>query len=418
MTTAQATPAGRDRADYLREVCRLLWPAPATATPARPAVARPAATGRPGGGPADIQMIVLPGLGRPRLVVPRDRRASAVAVRGYGKPGSVRSRLATRALAAALASGVGGMVLRDRLLVHVPAGAQTIESYLSSVLGQRVMVGIHLGAARANRKPVLQLLGRAGDTIGFVKIGVNALTAELVRAERSALERLGRAGLTSIQIPRVLDSGCWHGMEVLVLSPLPVWRKRVPLRPGQLGRAMAELASVPGIRRSGLTASEYWQALAARLDGAGAGSEQDDLRAALGELAAGAGTTELGFGACHGDWTPWNMANTRGGLLVWDWERFAVGPPVGFDALHCWLQSRAVARGRDPRQAASDCVRQAPELLDPLGIPPSEARLTVLVYLADLAVRYLSDRQEQAGARLGAPRRWLVPALQAGLRGR
>ena len=74
-----------------------------------------------------------------------------------------------------------------------------------------------------------------------------------------------------------------------------------------------------------------------------------------------------------------------------------------------------MADGRDPRQAAAACVEQAPALLEPFGLPPAEARLTALVYLADLSVRYLADRQEQAGARLGAPGAWLIPALRTGL---
>ena len=57
----------------------------------------------------------------------------------------------------------------------------------------------------------------------------------------------------------------------------------------------------------------------------------------------------LAFGAWHGDWTPWNMASTAGGLLVWDWERFATGVPVGFDALHYWLQ---IERRRPPPRPA------------------------------------------------------------------
>jgi hypothetical protein len=410
VTTAQGPSAGQDRADYLREICDLLWPAPARTT--LTAARQPA-----GGGRADSEMIVLPRIAAPRLVVPRERRASAVAVRRYGEPGSLRSRLATRALSAALATGAGAILLRDRLQVRAPAGAQTIETYLSSVLGQRVMVSIHLGAARANRKPVLQLLGSAGDTIGFAKIGVSPLTAELVRAERAALEQLSQAGLSSLAVPPVLDSGRWQDLEVLVLGALPVWHKRVPLRPGQLEAAMAEVARAAGVRRSALGASEYWQRLASRLDDAGHGGEQDALRAALAKFGASAGSTVLGFGSCHGDWTPWNMANTRGGLLVWDWERFTVGAPVGFDALHYWLQARTVDHKRDPEQTAIDCVGQAPALLAPLGVTRAEATPTVLAYLADLAVRYLSDRQEQAGARLGAPRRWLIPALLAGLDG-
>jgi hypothetical protein len=109
------------------------------------------------------------------------------------------------------------------------------------------------------------------------------------------------------------------------------------------------------------------------------------------------------------------MASTTQGLLVWDWERFSTPAPTGFDALHCWLQAEVAGNKAEPAEAASACVRRAPELLEPFGVAGREARLTALLYLADLSVRYLTDRQEEAGAALGAPRRWLLPALKAGI---
>ncbi|HEX9033290.1 MAG TPA: aminoglycoside phosphotransferase [Streptosporangiaceae bacterium] len=406
MTTRRADPGDSERAEYLREVCALLWPAPArtvlTSSRAEPA------------GPGDSELIVLPGLRRPRLVVPHERKASAAAVIGYGKPVSAVSKVAARTLAVALASGLGSALLRDRLLVRVPAGGQTIEAYLSDVLGQRITISMHLGAARANRKPVLQLLTAAGDTVGYAKIGVSPLTADLVRAEHAALTRLAAASFTRIELPRVLDYGDWRGLAVLVLTPLPVRRRRVPVRPARLAPAMAELAGSDGLRAAPLAASEYWRELGTRLDGLPGGPDADALRTALGKLASRAGGTELCFGSWHGDWTPWNMASTAGGLLVWDFERFAAGVPVGFDALHYWLQEQVVPGRRDPAATAAQSVRRAPALLEPFGVAPPCARLTALVYLAELSVRYLADRQEHAGARLGAPRRWLIPALTAG----
>ena len=35
-----------------------------------------------------------------------------------------------------------------------------------------------------------------------------------------------------------------------------------------------------------------------------------------------------------------------------------------------------------------------------------------LLYLAELSTRYLSDRQAEAGARLGRPGAWLIPAIE------
>ena len=56
-------------------------------------------------------------------------------------------------------------------------------------------------------------------------------------------------------------------------------------------------------------------------------------------------------------------------------------------------------------------VRAAEELLAPFGVAPVAREVTALLYLADLAVRYLTDRQAEAGARLGVLGTWLLPVL-------
>jgi len=82
------------------------------------------------------------------------------------------------------------------------------------------------------------------------------------------------------------------------------------------------------------------------------------------------------------------MASTDSGLLVWDWERFTSGVPLGFDALHYRLQADVGPGHRDPLAAAMASSRDAPKLLAPFGIRPEQARITGILYLADLATRY------------------------------
>jgi hypothetical protein len=174
---------------------------------------------------------------------------------------------------------------------------------------------------------------------------------------------------------------------------------------------MAAVASVDGQQREPLAGGSYWQRLTARLAAAEGSADRDTLLHALDTLATAAGGTALALGCWHGDWTPWNMASTSEGLLVWDWERFTAGVPVGFDALHYRLQSDVVPGHREPRVAAAHCIEDAPATLAPYGLSAAEARLTAVLYLADLATRYLADRQAQAGAALGAPGTWLIPAV-------
>jgi hypothetical protein len=408
-----AAPPGAGRST-LGDVCAVLWPPPATVSLSR--------------GPRplrdrdrDRDFVVLPSARRPRLLVPSGRRAGAAAVRRYGEPGSFPAWAGSRALALALAAGGASVGLGGRLRVSADPragiadpGGGTIEAYLRSVLGYEVLISTHLGAARANRKPVLQLLTPRGQTAGFAKVSVNPLTRELIRAERAALDTLAAGNLRARTVPRVLHHGQWQGREVLIMNALPVWRRRRALRPGQLTAAMTELTAVGGHSRGPLAGRDYLARLRSRLADGPPGPDRAALGDALDALPAAG--QELSFGAWHGDWTGWNMASTADGLLVWDWERFAAGVPVGFDPLHYRLQSDVVRRRRPPAEAAAACVRDAAACLAPFGVPAGEARLVAVLYLAELSARYLADRQAEAGARLGRPGTWLIPAIEEAMK--
>jgi hypothetical protein len=407
-----------ERLAYLREVCELLWPPTAEMTLYGGAHGWPQISGavrpRALGGAARSEgrdFVLIPGVRHPRLLVPAAPRAAAGALRQYGQPRSWAARLGVAAFALGLASGLGGTLLGVRVRVTAPPEAESIESYLKTVLSPDINVSIRLGPARANRKPVLQMHTASGKPVGFVKVGFNALTRDLVRAEAASLAWLDRVGLDGISVPRVLHHGQWHGMDVLVLSSLPVWRRRRVLTSAQLSAAMDTVARVGGLQQGARASGAYLQQLRERLAAADPGAERTALLEALDALAATGGCAGLTFGAWHGDWSPWNMASTTGGLLVWDWERFTVGVPVGFDAVHCWLQSEVVPQHRDPLAAATDVLEHAAPLLAPFGVDVVQARLTAALYLADVATRYLVDRQAQAGALLGAPGTWLIPAL-------
>jgi hypothetical protein len=397
-SSAIAPPAtDRARAAFLGETLDVLWP------PAQRGDASP------------TELMVLPRLKRPRLVVPLNRRAAASAVRRYGEPRSLRSRLGMRGLSLLLRSGLGEVLLRDR--VRVPDGEATIESYLSERLGAEIKVSMYLGPPRANRKPVLHLFAPDGAAVGVAKVGVSPLAQDLVRDEGDTLRLLAGAGLEQVIVPSVMLEGEWNGMPVLVLGPLPVNERRVPLPARQRWAAITEIAGVRGWERAQLAGGRYLATLRERVARADATPDRERLSAAIDRLATGSGATALTFGAWHGDWSPWNIASTRHGLLVWDWERFGLGVPFGYDALHNRLQ-RETAPGRtDPLLAARECVTGAATLLEPLGVDVSEARLTALAYLAELTARYLIDRQADLGGRLSAASAWLIPALESELEG-
>jgi hypothetical protein len=384
------------RTRYLTEVLDLLYPPPCVIDG--------------NAGPRIADYIVVPDARRPRLLVPSgSRRVSAAAVRRYAEPQSRTGRLKRDAVVATLRTGVSGLLLRDRIRVTGPA-SESIDGYLRAALGRDLVVSVHIGPARANRKPVLQLIGPDGDTVGFAKLGTGPLTQRLVRAETAALTALGTAGLTELTVPRVLHAGHWRDRPILVQSALPVWLPRAPLTARRLTAAMLDIARCCGFSAGPLAASAYWAELRGCIAAAADRSEGAALASVASLVTGSAGDTVLEYGSWHGDWAPWNMANVADALLVWDWERFAQGVPMGFDAMHHELQQR-IQSTPDAAAAVDATVARATDLLAPFGVPAGARELTAVLYLIDLAARYLTDRQAEAGARLGVLGTWLLPVL-------
>ncbi len=413
VTEAHQRPAPQlgDRAAYLGDVSRLLWPEPARIELARAGRARPGPSSGERRRATSRQFMVVPSHAEPRLVLPVQRRLAAAAVGRHRGSGTPAARMRKGLVALALSAGAGPLLFRDRLLVATTDDEATLDSYLQAALGCELHLTLQVTGARANRKPLLQLLRPDGAVAGFAKIGTDALTRRLVRSEGEALMRLAGVGLVQFAVPGVQHRGRWNGLEVLVLAPLPTRLHHRAEARAPLIAAMRELAQMAGVSQEQVGSSAHWRRLLQRLSSAPAGAEQVALSSALGLLGEHAGETLLSYGAWHGDWSPWNMGVAREGLWVWDWERFEVGVPLGFDILHHQLQVEVWAGGSSPARAASELVRNGAALLDPFGVPPREARFTTLLYLAELAVRYLEDRQEDAGARLGNPGSWLTPAI-------
>jgi Phosphotransferase enzyme family len=395
------------------EVLRALWPPPARITQVG-RLARAEA--------GSWELAVLPNGRQPVVLVPRrPLPAAASALRHYKASADARGQARLRAAAVAARLGLAA-VAGDRVRVSgaapdpAAAGAAgtasqaaDIASYLRSVLGRDAVFSLYIGPPRANRKPVMQALTPGGELLGFVKVGVTPLTAELVRAEAAALSFLNGLPLARLRAPRLLYHGSWQGHEVLVQEAFPGGRPA----PGHVAvaLAMAELAGVHGISRWAATASPYWLALRSRLDALPQREFAVQLARTLERLVPTAVHADLAFGSWHGDWTPWNMTMAGGCALVWDWERFGSGVPVGYDAVHYWLQGAIVRGGVPPLAAARQALAEAADLVGPMGVDPAHARLVAALYLVEIGTRYLHDGQAEAGAKLGRLDTWLLPAL-------
>jgi hypothetical protein len=373
----------------------------------------------PASRPAPEHYTVIPSVRSPRLLVPRrDRRVAAVAVRHAIVAASRRARLRQAVLAGLFSLGVGrrsvgDLIFRDKVTVDGPV---RLSSHLAAVLHTDVRLSMRFGPDRANRKPVLQVLDASGTCIAFVKVGVNALTRELVRREVAVLTRLEDQDLGPVRAPRVRYAGQWHAdMELMVVDALPVWLPEPVAGAVETARiaAMRAVAGLGGVRSDAEALDGYLSDLAGRVRALDPSPSVGPLLAALDRVRHSGLTIPIG--AWHGDWTDGNMAVRGDDVLLWDWERFAGGVPVGFDALHFEF-NRAVGRlNMSPAAAATSARERAGALLGPLDVPPRSAGAVWTLYAVEVATRFLTDRLDRTTSKLGRVSEWLEPALAAGV---
>jgi hypothetical protein len=335
--------------------------------------------------------VILPSARRPQILAPASAPGpAAAAVTQFSNGAPARERLAAAAAAAALRAGLAQRLLRGRASIAVAPGVGdadlpglVLSHHLARALGlARADLAVRVGAARPNGKPVVQVSAPDGRVVAFAKVGWNDLTRSLVAAEAGALRELEAAPPAAFAVPELLHSGDWAGSTVTAVVPAMGGRPHVSADPPPA--ATRDLALGAAVEREPLAASGWWARVLARID-ASNGAEQRRAADRVGGLAGG---RELAFGRGHGDWTPWNMAEVRGRLVVWDWERAAAGVPVGVDAAHYCLLVALNARGLPPDRAVPDVLGRLPRVLAGLDVPAEDARLVVMLELLEMSVRF------------------------------
>jgi hypothetical protein len=361
-----------------------LWP-----TPARVSTSRSTQ-------PGETAYLVVPSMRRPRLLVPADVRG---AERMFARHGGGRlDRAARSAWRRVHRAGLARRLPWSRM--SVASEPEGIEAYLAAALGHDVRIGVLLGPPRANLKPVVQIFSSSGETVAFAKVGLTSLTEKLLADEAVALELLATKNPRSFSAPQLLHHGMWKGRPVLVQSALPLAQgNHTPAAPPL--EVIVEIAALTGVTHQPLSSSELL-ARPHELDWHGL-----DLRALGGLYETLAATSDLPFGAWHGDFGPWNMGVDGRRVEVWDWERFAVGVPVGFDAAHYQAQ-RGVAASADPVLAWHRIVADVEAVLRASGLDESAAPAVGSAYLLAIVDRYRVDAHDGPTNRLRARVAWLA----------
>lgn len=275
----------------------------------------------------------------------------------------------------------------------------SLTSRLGTLLGQSVVVAANVGRRDPHQSQLLIALNEDGTPLAYVKVGWNDLNRRLLRNEARALRRVAELGSSAMVTPSVLHSERWNNLELLLTAPVERSRQRAASRSQPPALPITLEVAATGMReRLPLRQSRYWSDLRLRLAAAAESDQQAArvLERAVATLDA-AGDKALGFAGWHGDWVPWNLSYDRDQLLVWDWEYWSEGAPVGFDILHFFFGTQFFRGGGDVITAWNTATIQSRTRLGWLGVDNPALPLVHALYAVEMLARRLDIRNHGGG---------------------
>ena len=227
--------------------------------------------------------------------------------------------------------------------------AETVNCRLNSELHsllckifdvQEIEFAIFEGTPSVHQKITMQL-SQGNRILGYCKLSTNNDIKELFEKEYRTLDRLGNSGVTGV--PKALHCGTLsNGMHVFVQST----EKRASSRVIHEWSALQEefLAQLHEKTKALLPfeKSDYHTTLSVleqRLEWLPQNIDHTVVAKAIAAVKEKYCGTVVEYGACHGDFTPWNMFANGNVLFVFDFEYAGVSYPAGLDRYHFFTQT-------------------------------------------------------------------------------
>jgi len=354
------------------------------------------------------QFIVIRKRGLPGLLLPTSQNALRVALSGFigVKPWTgLISSLAQIAVKFGLFSSRVSVLSLKSQTGEVPPFRQ----FLTSVLERDdYHLALRTSFGRPNAKIVIQAVSHDGSALCFVKVGSEKMSDKLVAHESEVLVKLEHSDLP-ILTPRTLYQGVWEQRwQVLITEPMLTHPLDDDATEAQL--ASDSFTTAGEMTTCALRDSEYWRWISGRIDQLeDMGLPVEAFNTALARIDAVWGSTELDFGASHGDWSRANVGIIDGQVAAYDWERYSHCSPRGTDIAHFSLfEFDDRHRGFDVERVAEK-TRQNLKAADR---PEEHAQLLVILGCLEMSLRFMSA--QKAGVQ--AKDKIFGQALEDGLR--
>ncbi len=227
--------------------------------------------------------------------------------------------------------------------------AETVNCRLNSELHsllckvfdvQEIEFAIFEGTPCVHQKITMQL-SQGNRILGYCKLSTNNGIKELFGKEYRTLDRLCNSGVTGI--PKALHCGTLsNGMHVFVQSTEKQASSKVIHEWSTLQEEF--LAQLHENTKTTLVfeESDYCATLTTleeHIDWLPQNIDHGVVSKAIATIKEKHCGKEVEYGACHGDFTPWNMFANGKKLFVFDFEYAGMSYPAGLDRYHFFTQT-------------------------------------------------------------------------------
>ena len=284
--------------------------------------------------------------GRGYLLPVNSHRAAIQALSLYA-PQKPKAKLAKSLLRTWLKTGIA-----RHLLPEVHLGIGEMRGLMEDIFERSdLSLAVSLGTPGPHRKPVLQVLAEDGEVLGYVKVGWNEATRELVRNEARTLEAL-QGRVLPFDVPRLFYFGELEDKVLCVQGPPPHGARPAPGQlPGGHVKALCSLVEL-GARWQALEQTAFWYHIVDQVEKVTNAYWRHLVLKAVDTVREQWKGREIPLHFVHGDFAPWNAFQVNERLYLYDWEYAQEEAPAGYDLFHFMIQTAWLVDGQPPREIA------------------------------------------------------------------
>jgi hypothetical protein len=292
--------------------------------------------------------------GRGYLIPTESRQTSMKALQLYNAQ-NLKARLAKKLLGICFKVGVGSRLLakaqfqNGRHLTEKNRSKTSLFEHLKKVVRRDdVTFAVSLGTPGVYRKPVIQVLTREGQVLGYAKIGWDRATNALVQNEANVSRYLSELAHKSFCVPSMLYEGWWNNHYLCIQSTPIAQLEAAPQHLAGLYLEVFDELKKLHVRWLPLTESAFWKRLACRVETTPSPYNRRLLQQGLRRAEESLLQSVLPFHFCHGDLAPWNAQRLDNRLFLFDWECADFEGLPGWDLFHFTVQTLWLLENKAP----------------------------------------------------------------------